>query len=212
VIWLYGICDRPELPVPHRRGLAQAPLDGLAHDGLMAVFTRHGAPVGDPAPDALWAHERVVERLMTDRTVLPLRFGSTLAGEGELLALLAGSRTSFAAALARVSGRVELAVRALEPAPTPVAVAGAPSGRDYLLGKLRNGRRADGLHEPLAALAAMSERRPGGGGDDELLRAAYLVERPAVARFRAAVERLQRAHPDLAILCTGPWPPYSFVS
>jgi hypothetical protein len=45
----------------------------------------------------------------------------------------------------------------------------------------------------------------------ELLRAAYLVDRREVPRFRATVERLQSAHPDAAILCTGPWPPYSFM-
>jgi hypothetical protein len=44
-----------------------------------------------------------------------------------------------------------------------------------------------------------------------VLRAAYLVERANVARFRALVERLQQQHPEIAVLCTGPWPPYSFV-
>jgi hypothetical protein len=45
-----------------------------------------------------------------------------------------------------------------------------------------------------------------------VLRNAYLVERRVVPRFRAVVERLQLAHPEVAILCTGPWPAYSFVS
>jgi hypothetical protein len=67
------------------------------------------------------------------------------------------------------------------------------------------------LHEPLAALAADARRQPPCAAD-ELLRGAYLVDRPAVARFRAAVERLQATHPEAAILCTGPWPPYSFAS
>jgi len=43
------------------------------------------------------------------------------------------------------------------------------------------------------------------------LRAAYLVERPVVARFGSRVQRLQAEHPEAAVLCTGPWPPYSFV-
>jgi len=36
VIWLYGICDRPDMPPPRRRGLAQAPLDGIREGGLLA--------------------------------------------------------------------------------------------------------------------------------------------------------------------------------
>jgi hypothetical protein len=33
-----------------------------------------------------------------------------------------------------------------------------------------------------------------------------------VADFRETVHGLELAHPALSILCTGPWPPYSFAS
>jgi hypothetical protein len=59
-------------------------------------------------------------------------------------------------------------------------------------------------------LAVAPSRRPV-QAPDELLHASYLVERPVVAEFRAAAQRLQREHRDAAVLCTGPWPPYSFV-
>jgi hypothetical protein len=48
-------------------------------------------------------------------------------------------------------------------------------------------------------------------GGAELLRAAYLVDRGAVEEFVAAVRRLQHRHPELAVVCTGPWPPFSFT-
>jgi hypothetical protein len=221
VIWVYGICDRPDLPPPRRRGLAQAPLDGLREGAVLAVFTRHSGSVGEPAPDALWAHERVVERLMADRAVLPMRFGSTLPDEAALRGFLAGHQGSLLGALARIGDRVELGVRVIREVAGAGFAAGAagdgaaPSGREWLLGKLRDGRRADGaaavLHEPLAALATDARAQPP-RGPEEVLRNAYLVERRMVPRFRAAVERLQVAHPDVAILCTGPWPAYSFVS
>ena len=60
MIWVYGICEGPELPAPGGRGLAQAPLDGVREGELLAVVSRHISPPGDPARDALWAHERVV--------------------------------------------------------------------------------------------------------------------------------------------------------
>ena len=210
MIWVYAICDRPDTPAPRRRGLAQAPLDGVREGGLLAVISRHVHPPGDPAPDALWAHERVIERLMTDRAVLPMRFGTRLADDDALREKLAVRQQEFLTALDRVRGRVEIGVRAMQPlAAQEVTATPAPSGRAYIEGKLRNGREATAVHEPLAALAAASTRhavhRP-----DELLRASYLVDRAAVAGFRAAVERVQR--PDLAVLCTGPWPPYSFVA
>jgi hypothetical protein len=206
MIRVYGICDRPDLPPPR--------LDALREGALLAVFSGHAPSVAEPSPDALWEHERVVEELMADRTVLPMRFGSEVRDEEELRRVLRTGQESFLAALARVRGRVELSVRAValdaEPARVPVAA----SGRDYLLGRLSEGRRvgrlASSLHVPLAALAA-DTRRHSARSAEEVLRGAYLVDRPAVPRFRAAVERLQSSHSEVAVLCTGPWPPYSFV-
>jgi hypothetical protein len=222
VIWLYGICDRPDLPPPRPRGLAQAPLDGVRGGQLLAVVSRHVHPPGEPALDALWVHERVVERMMADRAVLPMRFGTKLPDDHAVRDVLTARQAEFLATLDRVRGRVEVGVRAMqplgaEPVGEPAAEPAARltmTGREYLEAKLRNGRRAErevaALHEPLAGLAVAVNRR-GAHAPDELLRASYLIETANLARFRSTVERLQRAHPELAILCTGPWPPYSFV-
>jgi hypothetical protein len=62
----------------------------------------------------------------------------------------------------------------------------------------------------LAVLARAHVRRPP-RPPAEALRAAYLVERGAVRGFTRLVARLDERHPELRLLCTGPWPPYSFV-
>jgi hypothetical protein len=222
MIWAYAICDLPDLPLPRRRGLAHAPLEAVRAGDLVAVVSRHTQPPGEPAVDALWAHERVVERLMVNRTVLPLRFGTKLPDVEAMRSVLVARADEFLAGLARVRGRVEIGVRAISKGSPngrmeemPAVPASPPaSGREYLFEKLTRGRRhereAAALHEPLAALAVAS-RRSALQSDDEVLRAAYLVERATVARFRATVERLQQGLPETAVLCTGPWPPYSFV-
>jgi hypothetical protein len=33
-----------------------------------------------------------------------------------------------------------------------------------------------------------------------------------VEAFRAELTEVEAAHPELAFVCTGPWPPYSFAS
>ena len=43
------------------------------------------------------------------------------------------------------------------------------------------------------------------------LSASYLVDRDSVEEFRAAVAALDDEHADVTLVCTGPWPPYSFV-
>jgi hypothetical protein len=229
VIWVYAICERPDDPPPSgAAGLAGAPLEVVREGELLAVLSRHDDLGEMSSLDALWAHERVVELLMGERAVLPMRFGSKLAGEVPLRRALATHNTELLGALARVRGMVELAVRAMREveragsgeaagagaAAGPEAAEGSQSGRDYLRAKLelRDREQAVGatLHGPLCALAVAAKRRRG-LAPGELLHAAYLVERPTVAKFRAAAQRLQREHRDVAVLCTGPWPPYSFV-
>jgi hypothetical protein len=59
------------------------------------------------------------------------------------------------------------------------------------------------------ATASRLEAEP---ADRQGISAAFLVPRDRLASFQAIVGRIADAHPELALLCTGPWPPYSFVS
>src|SRR3954454_7075499 len=155
MIWVYAICEREVQRLPGVGGLGGAPLEAICEGPLLAVASR-----GDRVPDALsvellCAHERVVEALLEERAVLPMRFGTTFAAPGEVQAALAARSIALLDALDRVRGRVELAVRARRPAAEAAEVlapAGA-GGREYLAARLRSSRLATTLHEPLAALA-----------------------------------------------------------
>jgi hypothetical protein len=59
------------------------------------------------------------------------------------------------------------------------------------------------------ATASQLEAEP---ADRQGISAAFLVPRDRLASFQANVGRIADAHPELALLCTGPWPPYSFVT
>jgi hypothetical protein len=214
VVWVYAVCERTQLRLPPLCGLAQASLDTVVEGPLLAVVSRYERMPEGPALDALWAHERVVEALMAEGAALPMRFGTRLPHDGAVRAALGARREPLLDALDRVRGRVELAVRAVgpaaaaEPASAPAPAAGG--GREYLRARLASGRAGGSIHAPLAALAVAARRSPE-LAPGELLRASYLVEEAAVARFRSAVDRLQAEHPDAALLCTGPWPAYSFM-
>jgi hypothetical protein len=141
-----------------------------------------------------------------------MRFGTRLLDADAVQAALAARRELLLDALDRVRGRVELAVRAMRPGAEAEATSApaAPTGREYVHARLRTRRSGTSLHEPLAALAVDVRRWPE-LAPGEVLRASYLVEQPAVPEFRSTVERLQREHPEAALLCTGPWPAYSFM-
>jgi Gas vesicle synthesis protein GvpL/GvpF len=197
LIELYAITDDPAPPRP--------PLRAVRCDGLTALCAP--AERRDVTPDALWRHEEVVEALMEERDLLPVRFGTLVPDEDAAARAVAQRRAELAASLDRVRGAVELALRAHPREPEEGAPLRGESGRDYMRAKARRVQAARLLHEPLAFIARESVVQPG----PELLRAAYLVDRDAVDTFVSLVRRLQQAHPKLDVLCTGPWPPYSFA-
>lgn len=212
MIYLYAVTDRPGAPLPARCGLADAVLCEAARGDLAGVFSRHEQLQAEPEPEVLWAHEEVVEALMRDRAVLPMRFGTCLPGEAALVALLEDRGTEFTRMLARVRGRVELSVR--------IAGGDAPpqerpsTGSEYMQQRLGARRQAEriarAVHAPLARMAerSTSKLEPRGAG---LMTGSYLLRDEGVPGFTEKVRQLQRAHPDYALTCTGPWPPYSFV-
>jgi hypothetical protein len=144
---------------------------------------------------------------MAERDLLPVRFGTLVPDEQAAARAVAERREQLLTALERVRGAVELAVRAQPREPEQAQPQRGETGRDYMRAKARRTQAARLLHEPLAFLARDSVVHAG----PELLRAAYLVDRTAMDGFVSLVRRLQAAHRSLDVVCTGPWPPYSFV-
>jgi gas vesicle protein GvpL/GvpF len=167
----------------------------------------------EPTRERILSHARVVDALAgANDAVLPVRFGRGFRDHADLEASLAPLAAGLRVRLADVRGCVELGLHVAGPAEPPLAVG---SGREYMQRRLADQTRAEAaaetIHAPLAELSRASTRSASGTAT-ELLRSAYLVPRDGVDRFRAAVERAQRRHPDLTFACTGPWPPYSFAA
>jgi hypothetical protein len=180
-------------------------LQAVEADGLTVLYAR--TQPREVTLEALWRHEELIEALMESRDLLPVRFGTLVSEERAAARAVTERRHQLAASLDRVRGAVELAVRAHPREPRQCGHRLGESGREYMSAKARRMEAARVVHEPLAAVARDSFVQPG----PELLRAAYLVDRDAVERFVSVVRRLQRAHAELDVLCTGPWPPYSFA-
>ena len=200
MIYPYVICE--PAPPPDCRGLGRARLRALEHDRLAAVYSRHRSLRPRPSPEALLAHDRVVEAAMARGPVLPLRFGTVLADESRLADELRARRAEFLRGLELVRGRVEIGLRAV------AKRTGASTGRAYVEGLLQARRAGRDLHAPLAELAVASRLRERGAGP---LTASYLVDRVEATSFRARAEELAAARDELSVVVTGPWPPYSFA-
>jgi glycosyltransferase involved in cell wall biosynthesis len=209
VIELYAISDHPCPPLPGNA----ADLEVVAAGSLAAVCA---PPSPHDSVESLWRHEEVVELLMRDRDLLPIRLGTVMADRHTVMDALSARHAELVRALDCVRGAVEVSVRAIEPA--------APAGRDepqpssdgasYLRTRslARGAPRGDArtVHRALVRIArqAVVRRAPDAR---EVLRAAYLVDRRRLPDFTEALQRIARELPFLELLCTGPWPPYSFT-
>jgi len=232
MVYLYAVTDWPELPLPDIPGLDQARILGLSFGEIAAVVSPRATAIVPASIVNIRRHEAVVEALMTDRSVIPARFGAVLDDERAARRIIESHYTGFLSNLDRVRGRVELGLRVLwdgaqlgtgqDQVPSHGSTSSLPaSGRAYLRTRLEAERReqaqqeraaavANELHAPLARLSAESTQQllvtP-----RMLMTAAYLVNTDRVASFRKMVADLSKAHPALRLLCTGPWPPYNFT-
>jgi hypothetical protein len=179
------------------------PVVAVPSDGVSVLCTPSNGDGVDA--DALWRHEELLEGLMKLRPLLPVRYGTRVPDEAAAAAAVAGRGAELMARLDHVRGAVEVSVRVRPAAPAPPTTA-EQSGVEYLRARTAASRAGEGVHEVLEPHAR--DCRLLGGA--EPLRAAYLVEHDEVDAFAARVRELQGEHPELAILCTGPWPPYSF--
>ena len=207
MIDLYAITQAPG---PSLRGLA--PLRVLASGRLAIVYAP--AAGGEVTADALWHHEEAIEALMAEHDVLPFRYGTRCEDEAAASRAIEAREAELATTLERIRGAVELSVRVMTMSPVGPRRAPDASPAEYLACRERASTQvreaAEGVHEPLAALARASRQRTG-SEPSEVLRGAYLVERDEVDHFARTVAQLQSRCDHLRLLCTGPWPPYSFA-
>jgi len=210
VLHVYALVRHPAA-VPDVAGIDGAPLRAIsAGDGIDAVVSDGSATATEPA---ILAHAAVVEAVTAANDgVLPARFAGGAAAEEELRRALGPRRDELLAALARIDGCVELGLRVL-PRET-AALSRPPSGAEYLRGRLAEVTRAEALAtrlDELLSTVARESTRNVLARRDVVLTAAYLVPRGDVERFHEALRAAQEEVPELVLVATGPWPPYSFV-
>lgn len=198
MIQLYAVVAR--LREPLRDGF-----DAVRLGSLAAVV---GPVVDDPVEQGL-----VVQELLESAdAVLPVRFGERFADTSALRAALEPRLDELRDRLAAVSGCVELAVRVSRPSSAPIGPPAA--GGDYLRSRLRAVTADDAAADALHALLARQARESVVADrtlSPLLHDACYLVDRDGVDAFADRVEAYAVAHPDLSLVCTGPWAPASFV-
>ena len=180
------------------------------------------ASVPRPSSANLRAYHQAIGRLSDAvPALLPVRFGTTLHSEAEVVTLLRARSTSFRAALTRVRRRAQMTVRFLRSddhsaevgrakaeATTPAVT--RSSGTAYLQSRASEARRL--AHwGPCAELRRVTRRWIKAEVIEErndVVSVYHLVPRAAAASYRRAVDAgTFPVHPRV----TGPFPPFAFA-
>lgn len=233
MLYLYAITEPLVGTLEAIRGVDQGPLMRIEEASLGAVVSSVGGDYLAPSPWRLAQHERVVEALMAQFTVIPARYSTIFDHEEALREHLRGQRHVLKEELSRLDGCVELGLRVIRVTPNPPLTSegdGLPCPDLLLSEKMSRTfdvacraaamqqaalRRRDEslgeiIHRELAAIARddrmfVAER----GG--MLFRASYLVAHEHLSEMRTAVVDFMQEHRHLHFMGTGPWPPYHFV-
>lgn len=235
--YVYGVV-RAGCALPGElKGLGGAPVELVEHAGLAALVS--AAPTDRPlgTRDDLFAHERVVDGVAASATVLPMRFGGVIERSGVTDELLGEHAATLAAALDELDGHVQYSVKgryerdvvlrevvAADPeiAALRERVQQMPEDASYP-DRLRLGelvvaaleglaqRDGQGVLERLSKLAtATVPREP--SDPEQMLDAAFLVNRERAAEFERAVDQVGAELAGRASFkLLGPLAPYDFV-
>jgi len=203
-------------------GLRGRPLAWSEAAGLGIWSTEWAADLKLERPDAI-EHHHLVERICAAQPCLPVRLGTAFASVDAARASLDKRAEALHAALARVSGKSELALTLLwrgQPA-TAAPNTGAGPGRRYLetrqaefnADKTRQ-ERAEALVERLVAELAIE--RPlvwheTCTSTSVAVSLAVLVPTERALERRAEIARIAAGFSDVIPVLNGPWPPYTFA-
>jgi hypothetical protein len=173
------------------------------------------------------AHQRVLTAIRTQAEVLPARFGTVFRNMSSLQKHVAAGLREFERDFKRLKDADEWGVKvfALQGARAKTASRASRSGRAYLMARAaliprqdarlqtdeelqEFARELDRVAEETAAVGKISSGQRG-----LTFQRSLLVKRVNRPRMESVLRKFSERWADTRkIECTGPWPPYSFVS
>ena len=205
------------------------PVTTIAYRDLGAVVSSVSMDRYVVGPETMLCHERVIERVMAEHTILPVRFYSVAPNAEEVRSLLRSRYSDFKMLLRELDNKVELGLKALwkdmnqvlREAPENASrelsrqgsLTGGEAGRRARVAlEGRKAEIAERVLQPLRSLA-VDLRLSRTYGDDMIMNASFLVDRTREREFDARVEALAAQHSgSIEFRYVGPVPPYSFVN
>ena len=234
-LYVYGIVDYSNQISESIYGLEGAGVYNIPYCDIGAVVSEISQPIRDVTEGAVLEHEAVVEKLMANSTVLPVRFGTIIDGRDNLLSMMQSYYEDFKDNLARLHNKLEFGIK---------VIWSADKIKGNIVKTLKKGKQKDSEPNNSQSKKFMTEKFDKYKIDKEfqakadrfikvmdiffsrfatekklgklktenlLLDAVYLVEKNKQDDFKEAFEHIKGGHQGLKYLFSGPWPAYNFV-
>ena len=234
---IYAILDSGEKSDLGLEGLNGSSVYTIAYKDISAAVSDVEKGFMKVSEGKALAYEKIVEDIMIRYDLLPMRFGTLVKNDGEVIGLLQKYYDGFVANLARVKRKLEYGLKILWTAEKHILeksainegedsnvfdqLRGNSPSRKYLTEKFKEYRSEKALlkeaeriiediHKPLQELSSLSKSRKV-SSEKIFFDATYLVEKEKKDAFVERFKKLNGMHRDVKCLLTGPWPPYNFI-
>jgi hypothetical protein len=237
VLYLYGITQSKPHDVSALIGVDRfAPIEAVDCGGIFCWISRVSAldfekNLASNMENLDWlaetsvAHQRVISAISRLTDILPTRFGTVFRTEDTLCKHIRKRVRGLKKDFERIKGADEWGIKVFNLQPVALPMPEVHTGKDYLKAKSAllpsrkpKATQRDYLVQFEQALADVAtETAPAGnvsrGQRGLSFQTSLLVKRAKRKRLESVLEKFAREWArERRIECTGPWPPYSFVS
>lgn len=234
-IYLYGIINFSGRIEESIKGLEQTEVFNIPYQDMGVVVSEHNGQIYYPSSERVLEYGKVVEKLMEQFTVLPIRFLTVFNSQEDAIAMLEDYYGDFKENLNRLYNKAEFGIKVIwpqdkikrcilnnssketvglsMPIDSPAKVFLNEKLQNYKINKEVEAEAdryiaiVDSFFKGFAVDKKLEKLKTG----NLLLNAYYLVEKEKQDDFRGAFNQLLNVHGDLRCLFSGPWPPYNFI-
>lgn len=235
-IYIYGITDSKDKLDGSLKGLEKAVVYNMPYQDIGAVVSDFNGEIRPIAESCVMKHEEVIEEIMRDFTVLPVKFLTIFEKQENVLIMMKERYDGFKENLNRLRNKAEFGIKIIwaggkikenisdshngnvqDP-----PISGNSPAKNYMREKFgkykinsefeaaanKRIKMVDDFLSKFAAEKKLNVLK----SENLLLDASYLVERDKECKFRAAFEHFKNISGDMKSLFSGPWPPYNFIN
>ncbi len=239
--YLYCITKEFRKPVAGIIGVSNTPVYTLNYQGVAALLSDVSTATISVSNENILYHSSVIETVHKEQTVLPMRFSSVLNNHEEVIKFLKNGYSVFIDSLERLQDKVEMGIRIImkvedtgrrgdssrwqsatwKDSPTPSQRVNINAGEAYLEQQRSHYAMQDENNSSLREIVSTCHAQFKGiyvgykKDTHSLFQGVsinYLIPKHLLSEFRNRLHDLGTSLRELKFLCTGPWPPYHFVS